>query len=48
MLLISMIGANPISTFDKHPIIYWMVLAQIANFKKNNKYATNFNNNRYL
>ena len=32
MLLISMIGANPISTSDKHPLIYWMIIGQIANF----------------
>lgn len=31
-LLISMIGANPISTFDKHPILFWMIFGQIANF----------------
>ena len=40
MLLISMIGANPISTGDKHPLIYWMIIAQIANFSiKKRKYG---------
>lgn len=32
-LLICMVAANPISTGDKHPIIYWLILGQIANFK---------------
>lgn len=31
-LLICMVAANPISTFDKHPIIYWLILGGIANF----------------
>lgn len=35
-LLLSMIAANPISTGDKHPIIYWLILGQIANYKKHN------------
>lgn len=38
-LLICMIGANPISTVDKHPIIYWIVIGQISNFEQ--KYAVN-------
>ena len=32
MLLICMIGANPISTSDKHPIIYWLAFGQIARY----------------
>jgi len=40
MLLISMIGANPLSTGDKHPLIYWMIIGQIANFNiKKEKYG---------
>lgn len=34
LLLICMIGANPLSTFDKHPIIYWLVLGQISNYNR--------------
>ena len=30
MLLICMIGANPLSTIDKHSIIYWLAFGQIA------------------
>ena len=30
MLLICMIGANPLSTADKHCIIFWMAIGQIA------------------
>lgn len=30
MLLICMIGANPLSTGDKHPIIYWLALGRIS------------------
>jgi hypothetical protein len=33
MLGICMIGANPLSTVDKYPFIYWMAAGQIANFK---------------
>lgn len=33
MLLICMIGANPLSTGDKHPIIFWLAFGQIARFK---------------
>ena len=38
MLLISMIGANPLSTGDKHSLFYWLIIGQIANFslKKEN------------
>ena len=32
MLLICMIGANPLSTGDKHSIIYWMALGRIARY----------------
>ena len=47
MLGICMIGANPLSTADKYPFIFWMAAGQIANF---NKYGKNkyFNSNSYL
>ena len=32
MLGICMIGANPLSTVDKYPFIFWMAAGQIANF----------------
>lgn len=31
-LLISMIGANPLSTLDKHCIIYWLIMGRVASF----------------
>ena len=34
MLGICMIGANPLSTVDKYPFIFWMAAGQIANFNK--------------
>ena len=33
MLIFCMIGANPLSTSDKHPIIYWLAFGQISKFK---------------
>ena len=47
VLLISMIGANPLSTFDKHPVLFWMIFGQIANFRRNGK-RIGINNNSNL
>ena len=33
MLFICMIGADPLSIFDKHCFIFWLALGQISNFK---------------
>lgn len=33
MVLICMIGADPISTYDKHPFIFWLTLGQVSAFK---------------
>ena len=33
-LLISMIGADPLSTVDKHPIIYWMIIGRVSAFSQ--------------
>ena len=35
-LLICMVGANPLSTNDKHPLLYWIILGEISNFKRKN------------
>lgn len=32
-LLISMIGANPLSTLDKHSIVFWLVMGRVASYK---------------
>lgn len=32
MLFICMIGADPISTYDKHPFIFWLALGNISKF----------------
>lgn len=32
-LLISMIGANPLSTIDKHCIVFWLVMGRVASYK---------------
>lgn len=32
-LLISMIGANPLSTIDKHCIVFWLVMGRVATYK---------------
>lgn len=47
MLGICMIGANPLSTVDKYPFIYWMAAGQIANFNRYGKYKIN-NSNSYI
>ena len=36
MLFVCMIGANPLSTYDKHCFLFWMALGQISRYKKNN------------
>lgn len=45
MLLICMIGADPLSTSDKHCIIYWLALGQISNFKMNRNEKNKANRN---
>ena len=37
MLSVCMIGANPLSTVDKYPFIFWMAVGQIANYRKYGK-----------
>ena len=46
-LFVSMIGANSLSTYDKHPILFWMIFGQIANYSNKRKYGYNkiVNNN---
>ena len=34
MLLICMIGANPLSTIDKHSVFFWLAFGQISRLKK--------------
>jgi hypothetical protein len=33
MVLICMIGADPISTYDKHPFLFWLALGQISAYR---------------
>lgn len=40
MLFITMIGANPLSTADKYPIIFWLALGRISTYK-NSIYGIN-------
>lgn len=44
MLLLCMIGANPLSTGDKHSIIFWMVFGQISKFRNGNKIISYYRN----
>ena len=45
MLFASMIGANPLSTSDKFPIIFWLALGQISSFKSKRKNGLNYYSN---
>ena len=35
MLFICMVGADPLSIYDKHCFLFWMILGQISRYKKN-------------
>ena len=43
MLFICMVGANPLSMWDKHCILFWLALGQISSYK-NNFYGKNKDN----
>lgn len=45
MLLFCMIGANPLSTSDKHCILFWLALGQISTYKNKNNNGLNYNSN---
>lgn len=39
--LITMIGANPLSTADKHCFIIWLIIGRVSSFKSNRIYPMN-------
>ena len=42
-LLISMIGADPLSTIDKHPMIFWLLIGRVSAFSQNKMVVQQYN-----